>query len=705
MSRELVQSYLDLGLRICTWPRIGDIKGPHTNEWQLKTYTIDDYTDGCRVGILTGHEMSPGKFVIDVDIDWGPGSVIAQFLLPPTGFIYGRASKRVSHCLYTTSEALTSFKYEDIDKTSLIELRGTKLDGSVGYQSMAPPSVWSKEGKTEALAFVKQDALAHIDPPAHLKQRVCLAAIGMIIAKHLGKHGFGHDARLCWAGFLLRAGLSIDECVTMGEAISAFCENREVSDVRLVVESTAKHLNTKDATIVKKIKGGPSLIKILGDKGKLVVKRINEWLGRDSDFIRDRNGITVRDHQENIKRALTMLSVDLSYNEFSDKLLVNRSRPMEDRELTELWLRIDEEFRFRPSYAFFEKVIKKLAWDNPFHPVKDYLNSLTWDGTPRIDDWLVTSGGADATPFVRAIGALVLIAAVRRIREPGCKYDELLVLESGQGLFKSTALRTLCPNPEWFSDDLQLNVKSQQMIESTLGKWIIEISELSGMRQSQLEQLKSTLSRQVDGPARMAYAHLPVERARQFIGIGTTNSGSYLIDIINRRFWPVHILKFDIVWIAAHRDQLWAEASMRESKGESIRLPEALWPEAGVQQEKRREIDPWEDTIVHAIQETPEFHDYRDGHSRVITDRLWTSLNLQNERKDRHGQHRIAQVMQRLGFKPTAIRTDNKLYRGYVSLDPGWVERHYTKEQGESEHAQVEQVTRQPGEEDEDVPF
>lgn len=705
--RELVERYLSEGYRIVTWPQIGDMKGPKTKAWQEKTYTIDDYKDGNRVGLITGHEVSPDKFLVDVDIDWGPGSIIAQTMLPPTEFVYGRPSKRISHCVYTTPEALTSFRYDDIDKTCLIELRGAKLDGSLGNQSMAPPSVWSKDGKTEQLAFVRDGRPAHIEQSNSLKQRVCLSAIAMLLAKHFGRHGFGHEARLAWAGFLLRAGLSFDEMTSMGEAISTYCENREISDVRLVLDSTAKNLNTHDKAIIKKVKGGPALAKLLGDKGKAILKRINEWLGRDSDFIRNAEGLILKENQENIRRALVMMGVDLSYNEFNDKMLVNRSRPLEDRELTDIWLRIDEDYRFRPTFQFFERVVKKVAWDNPFHPVKEYFATLQWDGKPRVDEWLILSGGADDTPFVRAVSAIVLIAAVRRIREPGCKYDELVVLESGQGLQKSTALRALCPNPEWFSDDLQLNLKSQQLIESTLGKWIIEISEMSGLRQSQVEQLKGTLSRQVDGPVRMAYGHMPVERARQFIGVGTTNTmASYLIDSTGaRRFWPIAVKKFDVEWILANRDQLWAEVCIREARGDAIRLPESLWPDAGEQQEKRREIDPWESQLIRALQDTAEFHDYSDGKTRVVTDRLWMALNILPERQDRLGQHRISQIMQRLGFKPTAVRVSkDRLSRGYCSNEGNWLESaanvHRLLDDGS------EAASRQPGEEtSDDIPF
>src|SRR6185436_11543007 len=156
-----------------------------------------------------------------------PGSLIAQALLPITSFVFGRQSKRVSHCFYTTSEPIASYKYEDIDKTCLIELRGTKVDGDVGLQTMAPPSVWTKGNQREPLTFVRFEGPAHVEASTLLKQRVCLSAIGMLLAKHFGVNGFGHEPRLCWAGFLLRAGIGIDDLVLMGDAISRHCNNTE----------------------------------------------------------------------------------------------------------------------------------------------------------------------------------------------------------------------------------------------------------------------------------------------------------------------------------------------------------------------------------------------------------------------------------------------------------------------------------------------
>jgi hypothetical protein len=666
-SQHIIDFYFANNFRLVYWPQIGDSKGPRDKGWTERAYTRDEYHDGSRVGIICGHEISAGRILHDVDIDWAPGSRIAQALLPQTDFIFGRASKKISHCWYTLPEALPSFKYEDpSDKTCLIELRGTKLDGELGMQTMAPPSVWSKDTAREPLEFVKFHLPSHIEQPTALKQKVCMSAIAMLLAKHFGVQGFGHEMRLAWAGFLLRAGLSIDECLMIGNAIMLYTGNSDKTDIRLAVESTHKRLEAKD----KKVKGGPALAKMIGEHGRAIVKRINEWLGRDSDFIRNVDGLIIRDHQENIARALSMLNIELRYNEFSDKLLMNQ-QPLEDRQLNETWLRIDEEYHFRPSSEFFEKVVKRMAWNNSYHPVRDYFATLQWDHVPRIDTWLIRTASAEDTPYVRAISAIVLIAAVKRIKSPGCKYDELLVLESKQGLQKSSALRALCPNPDWFTDDFQLNVGSQRTIESTTGKWLIEVSELSGMRPAEREILKANLSRQVDGPARMAYAHLPIERPRQFILIGTTNSKEYLADSTGaRRFWPCEVKKFDVAWILANREQLWAEAVTREAAGESHRLAEELWPAAEEEQEQRREIDPWEGLIRHALLSADDIH--RD-HTRVVTTFLWDSLGVTSDRRSRRDSLRLTEIMQRLGFKRTRVRPVGEAVQiGFISTMYDW---------------------------------
>ena len=659
-ERTLVQSYFDRGFKLVFWPGSGDWKGPRERDWLERAaagrYTIADYHEGDRVGLMHGVELSPGKFVVDVDIDWGPGVEIAKAMLPLTQFIWGRSSKKVSHCLYTCPDVIPMYAYKDVGKDgkTLIEFRADK------HQSMAPPSIWEKDGRREPLTFMIDKELTFIDSAAKLKQRVCLAAIGMLLGIHLGKNGFGHEPRLAWAGFLMRLGVSDDDLQAMGVALSRHCNNTEEEDVARVIESTRKGLAADN----KKVKGGPSLAKLIGEQGKAIVARINEWVGRDSDFIRDKNTLVIPKNQENIRRAIELLNYDLSYDQFADRLLIN-GKAMEDHEVEHIYFQIDTEFHFLPPWDFFKQKVRHLAWSNGFHPVKDYLQRLEWDNQSRLDAWLIDAAGVEDSPYVRAVSSIMLIAAVRRIQHPGSKYDEMMVWESTQGGLKSSAAQALCPNPAWFSDDLPLNLKSQQLIEATLGKWIVEASDLAGKRKTEIEHLKAMLSRQVDGPARMAYAHFPVERPRHFIIIGTTNSTAYLTDPTGaRRFWPISVGTFDVAWIVANRDQLWAEASVREAAGESIRLKEELWPVAAEHQEARREIDPWEGIIRATLLALPV---NSGGRRRIATEELWSALAIPVDRRDRYGSLRISDIMQRLGFKRTRVRLPGEdVQVGYV---------------------------------------
>jgi predicted P-loop ATPase len=257
------------------------------------------------------------------------------------------------------------------------------------------------------------------------------------------------------------------------------------------------------------------------------------------DFIRNKNGAILDHALDNIRLALAHLHVRPVYDAFRREILWD-GHPADDVALDRLWLAIDDTFHFRPSKNTLHTVIVGEAHARPEHPVRAYLDALRWDGTPRLDRWLVTYAGAIPSEYVDAVGALVLIAAVRRVRRPGCKFDELLILESRQGTLKSSALRLLCPDDDWFSDDLPLGVDSKLVIERTAGKWIIEAAELHGNRGREAEQLKSFLSRQVDGPVRLAYARLATTLPRQFVIIGTTNARlAYLRDSTGgRRFWP-----------------------------------------------------------------------------------------------------------------------------------------------------------------------
>jgi predicted P-loop ATPase len=376
---------------------------------------------------------------------------------------------------------------------------------------------------------------------------------------------------------------------------------------------------------------------------------------KPEDFIRyvsgPRTGQIVANNQRNIQLALEKMGFAFRFNAFAGVALMSlrvgddfSERPLDDAGLESAWLLADRRFGFRPSLEFFGIVVKDLARRTHFHPVKDYLADLAWDGRPRIDKWLCQYGGAEDNAYTTAVASKVLIAAVRRVRVPGAKFDELPICETPiQGTNKSSALAALCPRSEWFGDDLPLGVDSKQVIERTSGKWLIEAGELHGYSNAQVEKLKGMLSRQVDGPVRMAYGRIVLEVARQFILIGTTNEVTdYLRDTTgNRRFWPVRVARFDVQAIKRDRDQLWAEAAQREAAGESIRLPEELWAVAAVEQEARRSIDPWEELLDDSIDFASDV---------VLVNELWTALGTAGSYRKRNDAERLSRIMQRQGF-------------------------------------------------------
>lgn len=372
------------------------------------------------------------------------------------------------------------------------------------------------------------------------------------------------------------------------------------------------------------------------------------------DFTRDQDG-NPHKTQENVILALKKLGVTVKYNKFSDRDYISGLKGFEpylsDAAVTRIYLDIDKKYGFRVGKDMFWMIITDQAKHNSYHPVQDYLNDLTWDGNSRINNWLVTYGGAADTRFNRVVGRIVLIAAIRRIMSPGCKFDEMLILEGSQGCGKSTALKILAVKEDWFIDDLPLDRDSKKNIESLSGHWIVEAGELKGMRKGEVENLKGFLSRSTD-KARMAYGRITAIAPRQCIIIGTTNNDRYLKDSTgNRRFWPVKIEGFDLKALKDDVDQIWAEACHYEAKGESIRLDPALYESAHLEQELRRVEDPYFETLYEVLEEQT---------GKVKMSSIWSILDIPKDRRTQEQNNRIGAAMQELGWEKTKLRFGGK---------------------------------------------
>jgi putative DNA primase/helicase len=226
-----------------------------------------------------------------------------------------------------------------------------------------------------------------------------------------------------------------------------------------------------------------------------------------------------------------------------------------DDSRTAMWLATSH--GFTASSALVAETVEVIARENGFHPVRIYLEQLKWDGAPRIDDWMTDFLGAEPTPYARLVARFFLIGMVKRVMEPGCKFDYCLVLEGRQGMFKSSALRVL--GGEWFKDT-DLDLQNKDAMTALQGAWLYEIAEMDSLTRAEASKQKSFLSRQVD-EFRPPYGRREVRLPRQVVFAGTTNNWEWQKDPTGgRRFWPVEATSIDIGALAGVRDQLFAEA-------------------------------------------------------------------------------------------------------------------------------------------------
>ena len=315
-------------------------------------------------------------------------------------------------------------------------------------------------------------------------------------------------------------------------------------------------------------------------------------------------------------------------------------------------------FDFDPGKDHTREAAITLCLENTFHPVRDYLKPLKWDGIPRLGSWLSTYLGAENNELNQAIGRIMMVAAVRRILLPGVKFDTIVVLEGLQGSGKSTALRILAGDDK-FSDQDILTLDAKAQAEAMAGIWIYELCELEGLGRADINKVKAFASRAVDR-ARPAYGRFREDRPRQNIFVGTTNDDKYLKDPTgNRRFWPVRTGKIDLEALARDRDQLWAEAAYWEGKDESIVLSEELWPAAAREQEARLEDDSWLDVLADLS------GDEVGGYERIASSKLLT-IHLEV----------TADKQQPLSFQTLgAGHAEIGVGRSTTSQDEGWEDK------------------------------
>jgi hypothetical protein len=592
-------------------------KAPIGDEWQARVIdanTAPQFFNNkpMNIGVILG-PTSHG--LTDVDLDCGEAVAIAPYVLPQTKCLFGRAGKRMSHWLFYTelcaSADIAAIAYDDPNKKGkkdgrLVELR-IGAEGH-GAQTVVPPSIHKDTG--EPIMWEIDGDPAKVDG-ADLQRRVADLAAGCLFARYWPNEGSGHhDAARVAGGFLARAGRSPGAVKVLCEAVGKAANSTRWRELARTAEDAAKaHADGRRAF------GLPALRATFG---KAVADQIADWIGyreggepgpevsEKGDYMMGKSALA-----SNVGNVLLALEREpelvgaFGYDEMlrTEVLLrplfkpadpAFKPRPVTDADVCAVQAHL-QWFGFRRlGKDATHDAINKHAREHAFHPVRDHLDSLRWDGKGRLRTWLHEYFGAPETDYTEHIGTMFLIGMVARIYKPGCKLDNMIILEGGQGTLKSSACAVLAG--PYFSDQLP-DITSKEAFQHLRGKWLIEVAELRAYSRAAIDHFKEFLTRDTER-YRPPWGRKEVNEPRQSCFIGTTNKSLYLRDETgNRRFWPVPTGVIDIDRLRADRDQLFAEAM------NLFRAGVPWWPDATVQaciageQEGRFEPDAWEQPI------------------------------------------------------------------------------------------------------------
>jgi predicted P-loop ATPase len=381
------------------------------------------------------------------------------------------------------------------------------------------------------------------------------------------------------------------------------------------------------------------------------------------------NAVKILTHDRRWKGVLgydefRSLAVWLKKPEFSVEYDIEfeRGKPLEELDVDRITYWLSERWGVSLNPDRCARIIDTVAQQNRFHPVREYLEGLEWDGVNRIDDWLfryahAKSVSEEQSEYIKLVGKWWLLSAVGRILVPGSKADYVLVLEGEEGIHKSSALRALAGD---YFTDAALDLSNKDAYLQIQGAWIVEIAELDALMRAESSTAKSFFTRSTD-KFRPPYGRKTIELARQCVCAGTVNHNDYIKDYTGgRRYWPVWCSKkIALEDLERDRDQIWAEAVHCYRRGDKY------WPEGKRQrdlcraeQEARQLDDPWEHDIVYWIA----------GRQSVTSAAILEhAIAMPKDRWNRSHQTRIGQIMTRLGWKRKRGREDGRMVTKYIS--------------------------------------
>ena len=317
--------------------------------------------------------------------------------------------------------------------------------------------------------------------------------------------------------------------------------------------------------------------------------------------------------------------------------------------------------------------VRSVAAENKYHPIREYLETLKWDGVKRADTAFADYFGAKPSDYNAMCIRLILFAAIERVFKPGCKFDNMVIFKGAQGLGKSTFFRIMCnDNIDWYQEDLK---DLEKPFDYTNGKWIVEVAELSALNKADKNKIKSYITLTYE-QHRIPYERQSRAYPRQFVLIGTTNNECILDDPTGERRFPIvecaepdkkNEIKKRILWdnpekykeIKYDIQQILAEVYQEYKEGKKfLKIPEKFEQEFKNIQTRHY----YEDTDVGFIEE------FLENKKETCFEQIWREALNHTQPKDkatRADKERITNIL--LNMKNWKLYDGNEQHKKRIS--------------------------------------
>jgi hypothetical protein len=370
----------------------------------------------------------------------------------------------------------------------------------------------------------------------------------------------------------------------------------------------------------------------------------------------------------------------LGFDQFRGRIMIAPAgtiewRPISDTDMIHLREALGREQRFAPiGKELMRDALQLVAERHSFDTAIAWLDSLKWDGTPRVERFLTTHCGTVDDEYTRAVSRYIWSGLAGRVLSPGCQLDMVVALQSPQGKKKSTGLQGMVPNDEFFTDGLSLHQDDDDFKRLLRGKLVVEIAELAGMSRADIKVVKRTITRRREEWIEK-FQTQPTRYPRRCMLFATTNDERFLPpdDTGQRRWLPVEITRIEREAIEADRAQLWAEgAAIYRERGIEWSEAEEL---AKGRHARYEQTDVWEDQIELWLN-TPA-PPARPGampgpppgtHPFAIGELLEGALRLTNAQMDARAEKRAGSALRALGFDRRNVKIGGNVRKRWVRV-------------------------------------